>query len=319
MVTNKMESGEPTIYSNLYYKKLFRDVKKYKWLYLMLFPVILDIVIFSYLPMYGMQIAFRRYNIVQGISGSPWVGMKYFMDFFNSYSFVLILRNTLILSFSLLIFGFPLPILFALLLNEVRGGIFKKISQTISYLPYFISAVVVVGMVLQFLSPSGGPVNLLLSFFGKEPVYFLGEPEYFRITYIIMMLWRSTGFGAIIYIAAITSLDYEMYESAIIDGAGRFKRMIYITLPCIRPTIITLFILGLGGIMNLSWMEILLMKNPLNREVSEVIQTFVYQRGIIDANYSYGAAVGMVNSIVGFLFVLGFNALAKRFSETSLF
>jgi len=288
-------------------------------LYIMLLPVILNFIIFHYIPMYGLQIAFKKYNLILGTKGSPWVGFQNFQNFFSSYNFTLVVKNTLIISLYLIIFGFPLPIIFALLLNEIRGGAFKKVAQTISYLPHFISSVIVVGMLIQILSPNGGAINLFLGWFGKEPVYFLGEPDYFRTIYVLLELWRNTGFGAIIYIAAITSIDSEIYESATIDGAGRLKKMWYITIPCLMPTIITLFILRLGGILNVGWQEILLLQNPLNRQVSEVISTFVYKRGLIDADYGYAAAVGMANSVVGFIFVVGANELAKRFSETRLF
>lgn len=302
-----------------YVKGLIRDISMDRGLYIMLLPVILNFIIFHYIPMYGLQIAFKKYNLILGTKGSPWVGFQNFQNFFSSYNFTLVVKNTLIISLYLIIFGFPLPIIFALLLNEIRGGAFKKVAQTISYLPHFISSVIVVGMLIQILSPNGGAINLFLGWFGKEPVYFLGEPDYFRTIYVLLELWRNTGFGAIIYIAAITSIDSEIYESATIDGAGRLKKMWYITIPCLMPTIITLFILRLGGILNVGWQEILLLQNPLNRQVSEVISTFVYKRGLIDADYGYAAAVGMANSVVGFIFVVGANELAKRFSETRLF
>ena len=302
-----------------YVKGLIRDISMDRGLYIMLLPVILNFIIFHYIPMYGLQIAFKKYNLILGTKGSPWVGFQNFQNFFSSYNFTLVVKNTLIISLYLIIFGFPLPIIFALLLNEIRGGAFKKVAQTISYLPHFISSVIVVGMLIQILSPNGGAINLFLGWFGKEPIYFLGEPDYFRTIYVLLELWRNTGFGAIIYIAAITSIDSEIYESATIDGAGRLKKMWYITIPCLMPTIITLFILRLGGILNVGWQEILLLQNPLNRQVSEVISTFVYRRGLIDADYGYAAAVGMANSVVGFIFVVGANELAKRFSETRLF
>jgi len=302
-----------------YVKGLIRDISMDRGLYIMLLPVILNFIIFHYIPMYGLQIAFKKYNLILGTKGSPWVGFQNFQNFFSSYNFTLVVKNTLIISLYLIIFGFPLPIIFALLLNEIRGGAFKKVAQTISYLPHFISSVIVVGMLIQILSPNGGAINLFLGWFGKEPIYFLGEPDYFRTIYVLLELWRNTGFGAIIYIAAITSIDSEIYESATIDGAGRLKKMWYITIPCLMPTIITLFILRLGGILNVGWQEILLLQNPLNRQVSEVISTFVYKRGLIDADYGYAAAVGMANSVVGFIFVVGANELAKRFSETRLF
>jgi len=269
--------------------------------------------------MYGLQIAFKRYNIVLGIDESPWIGLTNFMNFFKSYNFVMVVRNTLTISLLLIIFGFPMPIIFALLLNEIKHKLFKRFTQTVSYVPHFISSVIVVGMLLQLLSPSGGALNIIRSLFGLPEVYYMGSSEYFRTIYVIMSIWRSTVFGAIIYIATITSIDPEMYESAVIDGANRVKSMIHITLPNLLPTITILFILRLGNILNIGWQELLLLQNPLNRQVSEVIQTFVYRRGLIDADFGFGAAVGMVNSLVGLLMVIGANEVAKRVGETRLF
>lgn len=302
-----------------YINALKKDIIKYKDLYIMLLPVMLTFFVFHYIPIYGIQIAFRKFNAVDGIWGSPWVGLKYFKEFVNILDFWLIIRNTLLISLYLIIFGFPAPIVFALILNEIKEGPFKKVTQTISYLPHFISTVVVVGLIMQILSPSGGLVNNFLALFGKESIYFVGEKKYFRTIYVLMELWRGTGFGAIVYIAAITSIDSEIYESAIIDGAGRLKRMWYITIPSIIPTITILFILRMGGILSIGWTEVLLLQNPINREVSEIISTYLYKRGLEQAEYSFGAAAGLLNSIVSLIFVIVTNFLAKKTSETSLF
>jgi len=303
----------------VYWKILGKDIRKDWELYLLLLPVMANFIIFHYVPMYGLQIAFKRYNIARGIHGSPWVGLTNFTNFFTSFYFWNMTWNTLAISLMLIIFGFPLPILFAIILNEVRFTKLRKASQTISYLPYFISAVVLVGMLRQLLQLDGGVINNLIVLLGGEQVYFLGEPKYFRTIYLLMELWRGTGFGAIIYIATITSIDPELYEAAAIDGAGRLRRIWHIILPGIMPAVTILFILRMGGILAVGWQEILLLQNSLNIQVSEVISTFVYKRGLVEADFSYGAAVGMVNSLVGLLFVLLTNAIAKRIGETRLF
>lgn len=309
---------DKTAHVQPYLRTLIKDVKKEWLLYLILLPVIANFIIFHYVPIYGLQVAFKQYNIVLGILKSPWVGFQNFMNFFTAYSFWQITANTLLVSLYLIIFGFPLPILFALLLNEVRFTRLRKTAQTISYLPNFISAVVLVGMINQFFVQTG-PVNKIIELLGGQTKNFLGDPASFRSLYVGMQLWRGTGFGAIVYIAAITSIDQELYEAAAIDGAGRLRRIIHITLPGIMPTVVIIFILRMGDILNVGWQEILLMQNSQNTQVSEVIGTYVYKRGMINADYGYGSAVGMVNSVVGLLFVLGTNALAKRFSETTLF
>ena len=301
-----------------YWKILGKDIIRDRELYLLLLPVLANFIIFHYLPIYGLQVAFKRYNIGLGIAGSPWVGFTNFINFFTSFNFVNITLNTLIISLYLIVIGFPLPIIFALILNEVRHRRFKKFTQTISYLPNFISSVVLVGMLFQLFAQLG-PVNQIIEALGGETVYFLGSTSTFRPLYVGMELWRGTGFGAIIYISAITSIDQELYEAASIDGANALKRMWHITLPCLLPTITIIFILRMGGILNVGWQEIYLIQNPSNVEVAEVIGTFVYKRGMINADYAYGSAVGMFNSIISLLFVLMTNQIAKRVGETTLF
>ena len=301
-----------------YTKQLYRDVRKDWMLYLILIPVIANFVIFHYIPIYGLQIAFKRYNIGLGIAGSPWVGFKNFVNFFTAYNCWRTIRNTIVISLYQIIIGFPMPILFALILNELSAMKFKKFAQTVSYLPHFISAVVIVGMIKQLLALSG-PINTLIESFGGEAIYFLGEESMFRGIFVGMTIWQSMGFGAIIYLAAITGINPELYEAASIDGAGRVKRIMSITLPSILPTILILFIMRMGRILNISWTQLLLMQSSLNMEVSEVIGTFVYKRGIQNGDYSYASAVGLFNSVVGLVFVLGTNAIAKRLGDTSLF
>ena len=299
--------------------KIFRKILSDRHLYLMLLPVLANFVIFHYVPMYGLQIAFKQYNLVLGASGSPWVGFSNFINFFNSYYFIQIISNTLVLSLLSIVVGFPIPVIFALMLNEVRNKGYKKFVQTVSYLPYFISVVVVVGMVKNFLERDSGIVNMLLQLIGMDQVNFLGKPQYFRGVYLGMQIWRYTGFDAIIYIATIIGIDQELYEAAEMDGAGRFRRIWNITLPGLQSTIIVLFILRIGNIMNVGWQEILLLQNSLNEGTSEVIQTFVYKRGIIKADYSFSTAVGLFQSIIGFVTIMFANKISKKVSETYIF
>ena len=309
-----------------YTVQLCKDVKKDWMLYLILLPVVANFVIFHYIPMYGAQIAFRKYNIILGITGSPWVGFKNFVNFFTAYNFWTIIGNTIILSGLQILIGFPMPILFALLLNELTQLKFKKFAQTVSYLPHFISAVVVVGMVIQFTSISG-PINKVIQALGMEPVYFMGNAKYFRPIFIIMSVWQNVGYGAIVYLAAISSINPELYEVAAIDGASRLRKIWSITLPSIASVIIILLIMRMGSILNVEWMKILLLQNSSNVSVSEVLGTFVYKRGFgiadgnasFSADYSYATAAGLFNSVVGLAFVLTSNYIAKKTSETSLF
>lgn len=300
------------------YKQLLNKMFASRYLYLMLLPCMLNFIIFHYLPMYGLQIAFKRFNIVLGAAASPWYGFKHFENFFNSYYFTEILGNTLRISAVSIIIGFPFPILFALMLNEVRNQRMKKLIQTISYLPYFVAVVVMVGMASLFLEQDG-LINVIHKAITGRTVYFMGEPKYFMSIYQIMGLWRWTGFDAILYLAAISSVDQELYSAAAVDGAGRIRRIWHITLPGIRSTIIVLFIMRLGNILNVSWQEILLLQNSLTEGVSEVIQTFVYKRGVMKADYGFATAVGLFQSVIGFILVITANKVGKRYSDTYIF
>jgi putative aldouronate transport system permease protein len=288
-------------------------------LYLMLLPVILNFVLFHYWPLWGLQIAFKQFNPFRGIDGSPWVGFQQFQNFFGSYYFGDVMGNTLFISITSIVFGFPCPILLALLLNEVRSDKYKRFAQTVSYLPFFVSVVVVVGMFKQMLALDSGVINDLIELLGGTRIYFLRDPNWFVWIYILMIIWRWSGYDAIIYLATITGIDPTLYEAAQVDGAGRLRRMWHITLPGIRTTLIILFIIRLGGIMNLQWQEILLMQNSMNQSASEVIQTFVYKRGLLNADYSFGTAVGLFQSVIGFIFVLAANKISKVVSEVSIF
>jgi len=265
--------------------------------------------------------AFKEYNPVKGIWGSPWVdnyGMQNFIDFFKGPYFWRILRNTVYLNFLSLLWGFPVPIIFALLLNELRDGFFKRFVQTVSYLPHFLSTMVVVALMFFMLSPVNGVVNEIIKAFGHEPIYFLGEKAWFRTLYVMTDIWQGFGWGSIIYIAAIQSIDPGLYEAALIDGASRFRRAWHITLPGLLPTIQIMLIFQIGGLMGSNLEKVLAMYETNTYEVADVISTFVYRRGIQSADYSYATAVGLFNSLVGFILVLLANWASKRLNENSL-
>ncbi|MBR4331278.1 MAG: sugar ABC transporter permease [Clostridia bacterium] len=295
-----------------------RSLRKYWDLYLILIPVVAYFVLFKFLPMYGLQIAFRDYKPRRGFWGSDWVGLKHFIRFFSTYTCWQIISNTLVLSLLTLFFTFPLPILLALILNEMRDGPCKKTVQTITYAPHFLSTVVVVGMITAFCSPSTGIVNTLIKAFGGDPIYFMAKAEWFRPLYVISEVWTNTGWDSIIFLSALSSVDMQMYEAAKIDGASRMKMLRWITLPSIMPTIAIMLILHCGRVMSIGFEKVFLLQTDLNIGVSEVISTFVYQQGIRSAQTSYATAVGLMNSVVNFILVITVNTISKRVSEVSL-
>lgn len=301
-------------------KKMSVWAKMYKsrYAYMLFLPVLAWYILFCYVPMYGIVIAFKDYNLFTGIADSPWVGFKHFQQFFESMFFGRLVRNTFLISFYGLIFGFPAPILLAILFNELKNGLFKKVVQTISYLPHFISTVIIVSMFVSFLSPNGGLINNLIMAFGGKPIYFLGDPKYFRTIYTVMGIWQGVGWGTIIYLAALAGINTELYEAAIIDGCNRFKQTIHVTLPGIVSTIIIMLIFRVGALLSVGSESIILMYNPAIYETADVISTYVYRRGLIEAQYSFGAAVGLFNAVIGIVLISITNALAKRYSETSL-
>lgn len=303
-------------------KKGLQFVKKYvlpNWqLYLMVIPALTYFIIFAYGPMYGVQIAFKDYIATKGIWGSPWVGFKHFERFFNGYYAGRLIGNTLKINILSLIFGFPLPIIFALMLNEIGHTGYKKVIQTVSYAPHFISTVVVVSMITLFLSPSNGVVNKLIEACGGDAVYFLGEPKYFIPVYIISNVWQSLGWSSIIYISALSNVSNEVMEAAYIDGASRFKRILHVSLPCIMPTIIIMLINQVGHIMSVGFEKVLLLQNNLNMSASDVIATYTYRCGLVGGEYSYSAAIGLFNSIINFMLIITVNKISKKYSETSL-
>lgn len=284
---------------------------------MMLLPVAWYII-FTYVPMYGIQIAFRDYMPSKGFMGSDFVGLKHFFRFFDSFYFTRVLKNTLTINFYSLIMGFPIPIIFALLLNELRSRKYKKLVQNIAYLPHFLSAVVIVSILQLLLSPDNGVVNHLLRAIGQPTQDFMIRQDYFQHIFVWSGIWENMGWDAIMYIAALAGVDMALYEAATIDGASRFQKIRYISIPCIMPTIIIMLLLRCGSIMNIGYEKILLMQNSLNMETSDVISTYVYRSGILGAEYSFASAVGLFNSVCNFVLLLVANGAAKRFGHTSL-
>ena len=299
-------------------QRVLRKLWKMRYAYLMLLPVLLYFALFKYWPMYWLRMAFYDFKVLRGFDGSKFVGFKHFIRFFESTDFWLLLKNTLSINFSVLLFVFPVPIFFALLLNEVNNRTFKKAIQTVSYLPYFISTMIVVTMINTLLSPSVGIVNRVIKMLGGEAIYFMGSEKYFRPVYVLSAIWQNTGWSAIVYLCALTSIDPTLYEAAIVDGAGRLRQVWHITLPGIRSTIIIMFILQLGKIMNVGFEKVYLLQNPLNLGASEVISTYLYKKGIINANYSYSTAIGLFNSVINFGMVLLSNTISRKAGEISM-
>jgi putative aldouronate transport system permease protein len=304
-------------------KQLARDWSNHKMLFILLIPSAVLLILFNYIPMGGLVIAFQDYRSTRGILGSDFAGLKHFINFFTSRSAYEVIRNTLLLNVYDVIFGFPIPIIFAIALCELRGNRFRKVIQTISYLPYFISAVVVASLVNMLLSVDGGFVNTVIGWFGAEPVNFLIEKEYFRAIYVFTNIWRNFGWSAIIFIAAVMGIDAQLYEAATIDGAGTFKRIWHITIPSIMSTIIVMLLLRIGNMMSTSFELVNLLQRPLTYEVSDTIQTYIYRRGIASAagipEYSLTTAIGLFQSVVNTTLLLGANFFSRKFSESSLF
>lgn len=297
---------------------LLASIVRDKYLYIMLIPFVLYYAIFYYMPFQGLRMAFMDYKPFLGMSGSKWVGFDNFAEFFNGPYFTRIIRNTLLISFYNMIFAFPIPIILAILFNELRNKKFRVFVQTISYMPHFISTVVIAGLVVNFLSPSTGIVNILLEKLGFDSVYFLTKPEYFRIIFIIQGIWATAGFSSIIYFSSLMSIDSAQYEAAMIDGAGRFKQIWHVTLPGLLPTIGIMLLLGIGNIMNIGYEMIILLYQPITYETADVVGSFVYRLGIQNADYSMSTAVGLFNGIISLILVLTANRISKKISEVSI-
>jgi len=300
-----------------YFKRLGKCIVSNKDLYLMILPVLAFYIIFHYVPMYGVVIAFKNFTPGLGIMDSPWVGMQNFAEFFTGMYFFRIVKNTLIISVTSIIVGFPAPIIFALLLNELRNQRFKKLVQTVTYMPHFISLVVVCGMILQFTKDTG-VISYVLNFFGVPQKTMLNYPENFVPIYVISGLWQEVGWGSIIYLSAIAGIDQQLYEAAQMDGASRLRQVINITIPAIMPTIMVMLILRLGNIMSVGFEKIILLYNPAIYSTADVISSFTYRKGLQEFSWSYSTAVGLFNSAINFVFLLTSNWLSKKFNEQSL-
>lgn len=294
-------------------------VKRDKWLYLLLVPGVLYFLIFKYWPMWGVFIAFKDYSPYLGFWQSEWVGFEYFKDFFMNPDFFRLLRNTLMLAALDLIFAFPAPLIVALLLNELRHAIYKRCIQTFIYVPHFVSWTIVVSITFVFFTVDTGVMNKVLQSITGREIAFLSDPEWFRPMIVLQSIWKETGWGTILFLAALASVDQEQYEAAVMDGAGRLRRMWHITLPAIRSTIVVLLILRIGSFLNIGFEQIFLMTNSLNRSVAEIFDTYVYVVGITQGAYSYSTAVGLFKSVVGIILIFGANYIAKKFDQDGLF
>ena len=284
----------------------------------MLLPAIVWFIVFLYKPMYGLQIAFKDYSIFRGVAASPWVGFEHFETLFSNDQFLRAFWNTIKISALNLLFGFPAPIILALMFNEIINATYKRVSQTIVYLPHFISTVVIAGIVITAFSPSAGIVNTIIGWFGFEPIYFLTKPEWFRPIFVGTGIWQEAGFGSIVFLAAIAGVSPSLYESAVVDGANRWQMMWRITIPCIMPTIIIMLIIRIGNIMEVSFELIILLYQPATYATADVVNTFIYRQGLQSGQYDLAAAAGLFNAVIAFILVIAANTLSRRFSRTSL-
>ena len=295
-----------------------RKIAKHWQLYFVVLLPVAYIITFAYVPMYGVQIAFKQFNFSRGIMGSPWIGLVYFRQFFSSPLFKTLMLNTLGLSAYSLIAGFPLPIILAISLNEAGSRRYKKLVQMVTYAPYFISTVIFVAMIMQLMNMRSGIINIIIQALGGKEVNFMGIPEIFKSIYVWSGVWQGTGYAAIIYLAALAGIDPTLHEAAIVDGATKFQRIRHIDIPGITPTIVILLILNVGQIMNVGFEKVFLMQNPLNLRTSEVISTYVYKIGLVSGNFSFSTAVGLFNSVINCVLLVSVNKLAKLVGETSL-
>ncbi len=315
MLKNSKSAGSAAAKSPRY--SLIDELRENYALYLIALPGILFYIIFAYVPMYGAIIAFKDYSPGLGIMGSPWVGLANFSEFFHSFNFARVVKNTLMLSFYLITFGFPMPIILALLLNELRGQAFKRVVQTVSYIPHFISLVVICGMIVDFTS-SDGIITQLINAMGIKCGNMLQEASMFRPIYVVSDIWQSLGWGSIIYLAALAGIDTGLYEAAEIDGANKWKQLIHVTLPGLAPTIIIMFILRVGSIMSIGADKVILLYTPVTYEKADIISSFVYRKGLIENDQSFATAVGLFNSVINFLLVYTANKVSKKLSGSSL-
>lgn len=299
-------------------KKVWKNIRKCAGLYAMLAVPLIWYIVFKYVPMYGLQIAFRKFNPTLGITKSPWAGLTYFKQFFGSYYFTDILRNTVTLSLFTMLIGFPMPIILALLINEIKNVRFKKLIQNITYMPNFLSVVVIVSMLTIFSNRDYGLFNKIRELFGAAPVDLMSKPAYFQPMYVFSNVWQFMGFNAIIYIAALSGVDQELYEAASIDGASRMQKILHISLPCIMGTILIMFIMRIGSLMSVGFEKVYLMQNNVNLSASEIISTFIYKNGIQKGQFSYSTAVGLFNSVINFVLLVSANFVSKKMTDTGL-
>lgn len=299
-----------------------KNVKRYvrrDWqLYLMITLPLLFYLVFMYVPLYGLQIAFKKYKVVLGITASPWIGLENFRNFFNSFYFSRLIRNTLVLNLYFMIVGFPAPIILALFLDEVKSKGFKKTVQTATYAPYFVSVVVLASMITNFVNPAYGIINQITGFFGIEPVNYLEEEQWFKTIHVLSTIWSTTGYNAIIYISALGSVDSELLEAASIDGATRWQRLAHIKFPAIIPSAVMMFILNTGKMMNVGFEKVFLLQNQLNMNTSDVLSTYIYRAGIQNGEYGLATAVGLFNSLINILLILIVNKVSAKLTDNSL-
>lgn len=302
---------------NVFSNSVKADWKRNKSLYLIVVPVVLFYILFMYKPMYGALIAFQNYVPAKGMAGSKWVGFDQFIKFFNSPYFFRLVRNTLVLSLYSLVFCFPAPIILALLLNEVKNKKFKSVTQTVTYLPHFISMVVAVGIIKEFCL-SDGLINNVIEMFGGQSSALLQNPAYYRTIYILSDIWQEVGWGSIIYLAALSGIDSQLYEAASIDGAGKLKQMLHVTIPGIMPTVIIMLILRMGSLMSMGYEKTILLYNPSTYETADIISSYIYRVGLLEQNWSYSTAIGLLNSVINCFMLVAANKLSKKVTENSL-
>jgi putative aldouronate transport system permease protein len=298
--------------------KIVSHLKREWQIYVLLAPTIIWFILFLYKPMYGLQIAFKDYSIFKGIGASPWIGFEHFETLFSSTQFVRAVKNTIILSAYTLFFGFPVPIILAVMFNEIINPIYKRVAQTIVYLPHFISSVIIAGIVITAFSPSAGIVNTILSWFGADPIYFLTKPEWFRPIFVGTGIWQEAGFSSIVFLAAIAGVSPSLYESAVVDGASRWQMIWKITLPSILPTILIMLIIRIGNLLEVSFEMIILLYQPATYATADVVNTYIFRQGLQSGQYDIAAAAGLFNAVVAFVLVITANTLSRRYSRTSL-
>lgn len=300
-----------------WFVRLGRDISKHKGVYIIAVPVMIYYILFCYKPMFGLIIAFKDYSAANGIWGSKWAGLEHFKSFLSNPYFWRLMRNTLNISLTSLLFGFPAPIILALMLNEVRNKMFLRVSQTIVYIPHFISLTVICGMIVQFTN-ADGIINDLFALFGVERRSLLNYPQYFVPIYVISGIWQGIGWSSIIYMAALTGIDMSLYEAAMIDGAGRWKQTLHVTLPGIIPTVVVMLLTRVGQLLSVGYEKVILLYNPLTYETADIISTYVYRKGILEQSYSFSTAVGLFNSVISFILLIGANTFSKKLGQGSL-